>query len=214
MKLLVAVVLASLALLSFTQVVEQKFRAGGVIPDILSNPPAGTPPMTVVNVTFNSGVMVYFGSPIAPVNTQKGIRSARWNANRATLYTFVELDADVPSKTNASMRPLVHNLIVNVPAFSNLTSGNSVFDFLGCGPAQGSGYHRYIFLVYAQTMKIPSSSYKHRLSTCITGRPSFDLKGFIKTNKLSAYPVAGNYFLAQFDSSVPGLYKTFKNCTK
>jgi len=214
MKLILVLAVASLALLSCGQKVEQSFRSGKVIPDVLPNPPKGTRPMYVLNVTFKSGTSVSFGNKIAPTNTQRGIGSAKWAGSRGTLYTFVEIDADVPSRVNASWRPLVHNLIVNVPAFGSLTNGTSIFDFIGCGPSNGTGFHRYIFLVYAQTMKITNSGLKHRDSTCTTGRPNFDLKGFVSKNKIRPYPVAGNYFLAQWDASVPGLYKTFKNCTK
>lgn len=58
-------------------------------------------------------------------------------------------DPDAPSRKEPTRREFRHWLAVNI-AGSDLSSGETVFQFIGSGPPQGTGLHRYVFLLFKQ----------------------------------------------------------------
>lgn len=93
----------------------------------------------------------------------------------------------------------------NIPG-SNVTEGETLSAYIGSGPPENTGLHRYVFLVYKQTGKLTFD--ENRLTnTSVDGRASFKISKFAEKYNLGD-PVAGNFYLAQFDDYVPLLYKS------
>jgi phosphatidylethanolamine-binding protein (PEBP) family uncharacterized protein len=98
------------------------------------------------------------------------------------------------------VREVRHWLVVNIRD-SDVEAGETKWAYVGSGPPQGSGLHRYVFLVFKQK----------------EGKQDFDLPtvpntsrdGRLKTNtrelmaKYSLELVAGNFYEAQWDDYVP-----------
>lgn len=100
------------------------------------------------------------------------------------------------------MSELVHWLIANIPG-DDIIKGESLRDYIGCGPLPDSGLHRYLFVVYKQPGKLNFD--EQHIGHTIHGRLGFKLREFASKYNLGD-PIAGNTFLSQYDDSVPAFY--------
>lgn len=85
-----------------------------------------------------------------------------------------------------------------------MSSGEARVQYIGSGPPQGSGIHRYIFLVFKQVngkqeFDIPTTTNRSR-----EGRLKTDTRKLIADYNLKL--IAGNFYFAQFDDYVPILH--------
>lgn len=76
--------------------------------------------------------------------------------------------------------------------------------YVGSGPPKDSGLHRYVFLLFKQPKQIKFEE-KPVSNTEIGDRPSFSAQKFAE--KYGLHLQFGNFYQAQFDSSVPDLHK-------
>merc|ERR1711973_958518 len=79
----------------------------------------------------------------APTNTIK----VEWPTEEGALYTLCMTDPDAPSRAEPTFREWHHWLVVNIPG-NNISQGDVLSEYVGSGPPQGTGLHRYIFLAY------------------------------------------------------------------
>lgn len=92
----------------------------------------------------------------------------------------------------------------NIPG-GDLSKGEAIVEYVGSGPSQGTGLHRYVLLVYKQPEKLTIE--EARISkTERTGRPAFAIHNFATKYKLGD-PIAGNMYRAQYDDYVPTIQK-------
>ncbi|XP_063388484.1 phosphatidylethanolamine-binding protein homolog F40A3.3-like isoform X2 [Cydia fagiglandana] len=104
----------------------------------------------------------------------------------------------------AKFREWHHWLVGNVPG-NNVAAGETLSAYVGSGPPQGTGLHRYVFLVYQQPGKL--SFDEPRLpNTSGDNRGGFSIHKFATKYGLGA-PIAGNFYQAEWDDYVPILYK-------
>lgn len=61
----------------------------------------------------------------------------------------MKVDPDAPSRENPMYRVFRHWLVMNIPE-SNVESGDEIIEYIGSGSPNGTGLHRYIFLVFKQ----------------------------------------------------------------
>lgn len=74
-------------------------------------------------------------------------------------------------------------------AGTNIATGETLVQYLGANPPQGTGGHRYNFQVYKQNVK----NHLKRFTT----RTSFNTTRFVLENDLEG-PLAENFFVSQF----------------
>ena len=118
---------------------------------------------------------------------------------------FFQTDPDAPSRENPTSREFLHWLVVNVPG-SDVSAGENLAAYVGSGPPKGTGFHRYVQLVYKQPGKIDTSNIPHIPNNSRNGRPKFSIQKFADEHKLGA-PIAGNMYRAQYDDYVPNISK-------
>jgi len=128
----------------------------------------------------------------------------------------VMFDPDAPSRQDPKYGPWLHWLSVNVPG-SDLAQGDNLAQYVGAGPPQGTGLHRYVVLAYKQEHKGDPKELQsfHKAGD----RPKWELKKFCgkaeKHTQMGAlHLVAGNFFEAQWDDYVPTLYKNLERLGK
>lgn len=113
-------------------------------------------------------------------------------------------DPDAPNRNDPKFREIRHWLCVNIPGKS-LADGETKWAYVGSGPPQGSGLHRYIFIVFKQNKgKQDFSSFPIVPNTSREGRLSTSTRNLMEEYDLSA--IAGNYYVAQYDDYVPILH--------
>ncbi|KAM4709978.1 phosphatidylethanolamine-binding protein 1-like [Discoglossus pictus] len=120
------------------------------------------------------------------------------------LYAVAFTDPDVPSRKQCHLGQWDHYLAINVKG-NDLSTGCTLTAFVGCGPGRGTGLHRYTWLVYEQTGPLKCNE-PILGDTSAEHRGQFSVSAFRKKYNLGP-PVAGFCFQAEWDHSVPQVYK-------
>lgn len=95
-------------------------------------------------------------------------------------------------------------MVGNIPG-GDISKGETLSAYVGSGPPEGTGLHRYVFLIYKQSGKLTFDE-QRLTNTSGDNRGCFAIKKFADKYKLGD-PVAGNLYQAQWDDYVPILYK-------
>lgn len=97
-----------------------------------------------------------------------------------------------------------HWLVGNIPG-NDVAQGETLSAYVGSGPPEGTGLHRYVFLIYKQNGKLTFDE-PRLTNTSGDNRGGFSIAKFAEKYQLGN-PVAGNLYQAQWDDYVPLLYK-------
>ncbi|KAL1491657.1 hypothetical protein ABEB36_012221 [Hypothenemus hampei] len=180
------------------------FNSNEIVPDVISAPPSN-----ILTVRYlQSKKNVNLGNEIAPIDVRQAPKIT-YEAEPNTFYTLVFTDPDVPSRANPIRREFRHWLVVNIPG-SDVNKGQVLSEYIGSGPPEGTGLHRYIFLLYKQPSRLEFEE-PFVPNTEFGDRPNFSAQKFGEKYNLEL--VAGNFYQAQYDDSVPELHKQFKKPT-
>lgn len=169
------------------------------MPDIIDEAPAKS-----VEVKYKkSNKEAKLGNELTPKDVRE-TPEVTFEADHDAFYTLIMTDPDAPSRKNPIRREFHHWLVGNIPG-NSVNKGNVLSAYVGSGPPKNTGLHRYVFLVYKQQGKIdfdePILSKNDGKS-----RGNFSAKKFAEKYKLGN-PIAGNFYQAQYDDSVPALHK-------
>ncbi|XP_019880293.1 protein D2 isoform X1 [Aethina tumida] len=178
--------------------VAKNMEKHGVVPDVIDAAPSA-----VAEVTYPSGAKVDLGNELTPTAV-KDIPTIKWNAESDALYTVCMTDPDAPSRKEPTYREWHHWLVGNIPG-GDVSKGETLSAYIGSGPPQGTGLHRYVFLVYKQSGKINFDE-KRLPNNSGDGRGCFSIRKFAAKYNLGQ-PIAGNLYQAEWDDYVPILYK-------
>ncbi|ERL88969.1 protein D2 [Dendroctonus ponderosae] len=170
----------------------------GVVPDVIP-----VAPKEVAEVSYISGVKADQGNELTPTQV-KDQPKLKWSADPSAFYTVCMTDPDAPSRKKPTYREWHHWLVVNVPG-SDISKGEVLSGYVGSGPPEKTGLHRYVFLIYKQSGKLTFDEPRIP-DTSGDKRASFSIRKFAEKYKLGN-PVAGNFYQAQYDDYVPILYK-------
>ncbi|KAI6177269.1 hypothetical protein M3Y97_00888500 [Aphelenchoides bicaudatus] len=174
------------------------FEKHQVVPDVIP-----VAPQKLVKVTFDSGVEASLGNVLTPTQVQNKPKVS-WEAENGALYTLVKTDPDAPSRKEPKFREWHHWLISNIPG-NDLEKGDTLSAYVGAGPPEKTGLHRYVYLVYKQDGKIEDKEHG-KLGFSGEKRGGFKIQSFVQKHKLGT-PIAGNFYQAEWDDYVPELYK-------
>lgn len=166
----------------------------GIVPDVID-----VAPKAIVKIDYPCGVSVDNGKELTPTQV-KDQPAVSWSAEDGALYLLAMIDPDAPSRQNPIRREVLHCLIGNIPG-SDVGAGDTLFEYMGSGAPEGTGLHRYVWLLYKQPGRIDfqqeTVSKRSR-----RGRINFSIRKFAAEKNLGQ-PVAGNFFVAQWDEYVP-----------
>jgi len=176
----------------------QALATHGVVPDVIDAvPPA------VLQVTYANNLKVDLGNELKPRQV-KDKPTVTWDPEAGVFYTLCMTDPDAPSRQEPKFREWHHWLVGNIPG-NKVEDGEVLSDYIGSGPPQGTGLHRYVFLLYKQPNKINFTE-KRLPNNSGEGRNNFSIKKFATKYNLGS-PIAGNLYQAEWDDYVPILYK-------
>lgn len=174
----------------------------GIVPDVINIPPKAT-----LTVIYPNEKSVNLGNELTPSEV-KDAPLIKWEAEDSSYYTLAMVDPDAPSRADPRFREVNHWLVVNVQG-NDLNTGDVITGYLGSGPPKGTGLHRYVFLVYKQNQKIEFDE-PRTSSTSRAHRFNFSIKKFAEKYSLGQ-PIAGNFYVAQWDSYVDVRNKNITN---
>lgn len=162
-----------------------------VIPDVIDTLPSGS-----IQVKYGSSE-VSDGKVLTPTQVFEQPTEINWPTDSNTLYTLCMTDPDAPSRQNPKVREFLHWLVVNVPG-CDLVKGDTIAEFVGSGPPEGTGLHRYVFLAYQQPGPITCDEPKMPNNTP-ENRRKFSIKKFAA--KYGMNLVAANFYQAEYDET-------------
>uniref|UniRef100_A0A6B2E8E8 Putative conserved secreted protein n=1 Tax=Phlebotomus kandelakii TaxID=1109342 RepID=A0A6B2E8E8_9DIPT len=177
------------------------FRASQIVPNVI--PVAPRRQLEVIYQNFNRVSLGQELTPTSVRNSPAVVKCVLCGISLRDFYTIVMINPDAPNPSNPTEANFLHFLAVNVPGhrFSHaLHVGETVAEYVGAGPAQSSGYHRYIYLLYRQPDGRTLFNEPRIPTTNASLRRNFALDAFVARYRLEI--VAGNFFQAAYDASV------------
>ncbi|XP_044583154.1 protein D1-like [Cotesia glomerata] len=175
--------------------VKSAFRDSKIVPDIILNAPTEE-----IEVKYGDKE-VKFGNELKPTNTRE-IPEVHYKHEGGVLYTLVLTDPDIPVR--GYNREWQHWLVGNIPE-DKVAKGEVLTEYVGPAPPMKSGKHRYVFLLYKQNQGAITFD-ERRIGNRDKRRNRFSIRKFADKYNLEG-PIAGNYFIAQFDDAVPLIHK-------
>lgn len=152
-----------------------------------------------MEVNYPNGVKVNLGCELKPEQVKCQPEKINFKAESGAFYTIYMGDPDAPSKCDPKDREWQHFLVGNVPG-TDICKGDVLTEYIGALPPKGTDLHRYVYLAFKQCEKVCFKEKKINNKT-ISGRGKFSIRDFAKKYKLGE-PVAGTFFLAQWESYV------------
>ncbi|XP_045774570.1 protein D3-like [Maniola jurtina] len=180
--------------------VELAFLTNEIDPDVIP-----CPPNNKLTVIYPSGAEVELGNKLTPTEV-KDIPRVCWpeEVTPCNYYTLALVDPDAPSRKAPVFRNWEHWLVGNIPG-NDVNCGETIAEYVGAAPGLGSGFHRYVFLLYRQPTRLVFD--EPRLSNrSAANRTLFSITDFAKKYNLGN-PVAGNFLMAEYDKYVPIIQK-------
>ncbi|XP_037114098.1 phosphatidylethanolamine-binding protein 1 [Syngnathus acus] len=158
-----------------------------------------------LTVKYGSVEIDELGKVLTPTQVQNRPTTIEWEGcDLNKLYTLVLTDPDAPSREKPKFREWHHYLVVNMKG-NDLSSGVVLSDYVGSGPPEGTGLHRYVWLVYSQPGAL-SCTERVLTNRSGDGRGKFSVGAFRRKYGLDA-PVAATCYQAEWDDYVPKLYQ-------
>ncbi|XP_077482327.1 large ribosomal subunit protein mL38 [Stigmatopora argus] len=151
-----------------------------------------------------SGAHVHYGNPLTPTEAASA-PVVSFNADEGSLWTLLLTSPDEHLLDNEA--EYLHWLVGNIPAGA-VQSGEELCHYLPPFPARGTGFHRYIFILFQQDGPIDFQE-ESRPSPCHSlARRTFKTVDFYRKHQDSVTPAGLAFFQCQWD---PTVTSTFHN---
>jgi hypothetical protein len=158
-------------------------------------------PQSLAKVIYNGSIDVEFGMELTPTQV-KDKPNVTWNADPNSWYTVYMTDPDAGAyiKHGHKWRHEWHHwLVVNIPG-NDVAKGRTLSEYIGAAPPRRRGMHRYVFLVFKQPGNLVFN-HIHLPKNSPNGRDKLSIQHFVTRYGLGK-PIAGNYFISQYDDYV------------
>ncbi|KAI8066227.1 phosphatidylethanolamine-binding protein [Gilbertella persicaria] len=165
----------------------------GLIPDVIPN---DISPSTLLQIEFpKSSKDVALGNQLSPQDASEQPKVSFVAPESSDYYTLVMTDPDAPSAHDRKFGPWRHWVVVNISG-SNIENSltkaeNQHTPYVGPGPGENTGVHRYTFLLYKQ-LKGGNQTFKPMEHEQREYRRKFDIPAFVAENELELVSV--NFF--------------------
>lgn len=164
---------------------QKALNSNGVIPDVIPES-LNFKPTYELNVKFPSGKKVTLGKEL-PAAACLSAPNVTWNADPEAFYTLIMIDPDAPNREKPTLGEWRHWLVSNIPG-NDVDKGEELQLFEEPQPPQGSGLHRYVFLLYKQKGRKEMSVFEGK-------RSGFNAHQWAKRNGFTLEAV--NFFQCQ-----------------
>lgn len=127
--------------------VAQAFEASKIVPDVIPVAPTKN-----IELKYPSGAIASQGNELTPTQV-KDQPSVTFEAEADAFYTLVFTDPDNYDGPELVYREWHHWLVGNIPG-GDVSAGETLSGYIGSGPPQGTGIHRYVYILYKQPGKL------------------------------------------------------------
>ncbi|XP_064598797.1 large ribosomal subunit protein mL38-like [Liolophura sinensis] len=127
-----------------------------------------------------------------------------YTTDPASLWTLILTNPDGHLQDNSA--EVLHWFIGNIPG-CDVSKGETVCNYLAPFPPKGTGFHRYVFILFQQERKLDFSSEKRsENSTCLRER-TFQTLEFYRQHQEQLTPSGLAFFQAEWDESVTDVFR-------
>ncbi|PIK52785.1 hypothetical protein BSL78_10296 [Apostichopus japonicus] len=171
-----------------------------LIPQVLEDLPQGV--LRVEWTTDGTTLSANMGNELTPTQVCTPPDIITWDqADSENLFTLLMVDLDPTIQDQSNKYEVIHWLVFNIPG-NDVGKGTTHAEYIGPLPPKNTGFHRYVYFVFKQTGPVtPKDAYRpfsHERRLPFRTRELCNQYEFAK-------PVAGNYFIAQYDDNVDGM---------
>lgn len=152
---------------------------------------------------------IFYGNRIKPSDAREAPEvsfdatySFDGNKSNSSLWTLVLTNPDGHLTQQDS--EYCHWMVGNIPN-GDISKGEVIVPYLQPIPPKGTGYHRYVFILYQQEKKIDLNSYKVSEPFNLEKR-TFKNFDFYKTHQDSMTPAGLAFFQADWDNTLKDVY--------
>ncbi|KFP27595.1 hypothetical protein N325_08045, partial [Colius striatus] len=152
-------------------------------------------------------VPVYYGNIVTPSEASSP-PAVSYKAEKASLWTLLLTNPDGHLRDTDS--EYLHWLVTNIPG-NDIKSGKEICHYLPPFPAMGTGYHRFIFLLFKQDRPIDFSADVRPLPCHSLKLRTFSTFDFYRKHEDAMTPAGLAFFQSQWDSSVTWVFHQLLN---
>lgn len=176
-------------------------RRDGIIPDVIDEFPING----LLGISYGPDKELLGGNPLKVASTQKipEISVVIRDFPSDPTYTLVLTDPDAPRRGDPTWSEFAHYIVTDLkldsskpgePQILDVSKGTELIPYMGPGPPEKTGFHRYVFILFeGTTNKKPSDRPNWGF-----GKPGAGVRDWLEGQSLK--PVTLNYFVAQNDS--------------
>ncbi|NWU96569.1 RM38 protein, partial [Upupa epops] len=155
-------------------------------------------------------VPVYYGNIVTPTEASSP-PLVSYEADKDSLWTLLLTNPDGHLRETDS--EYLHWLVTNIPG-NNIQSGKEICHYLHPFPAMGTGYHRFIFLLFKQDRPIDFSEDVRPMPCHSLKMRTFSTFDFYRKHEDAMTPAGLAFFQCQWDSSVTWVFHQLLNMSE
>lgn len=162
-------------------------------------------PQVMLDIYFKRGdklVPVYRGNDVKPSEAQTP-PIVNYKAEPDTLWSLLLTNPDGHLTENGA--EYVHWFVGNIPG-GDVSKGEVIVDYLQPIPPRGTGFHRYIFILYKQDEKLDYSSLKKDAPCLALNERTFHTYDFYKARQDKITPAGLAFFQTDWDYTLTNFY--------
>ncbi|KAF1484818.1 39S ribosomal protein L38, mitochondrial, partial [Eudyptula minor novaehollandiae] len=152
-------------------------------------------------------VPVYYGNVVTPSEASSP-PAVSYKADKGSLWTLLLTNPDGHLRVADS--EYLHWLVTNIPG-NDIKSGKEICHYLPPFPAMGTGYHRFIFLLFKQDCPIDFSEDVRPMPCHSLKMRTFSTFDFYRKHEDAMTPAGLAFFQCQWDSSVTWVFHQLLN---
>ncbi|NXI40054.1 RM38 protein, partial [Galbula dea] len=152
-------------------------------------------------------VPVYYGNIVTPSEASSP-PEVSYEAEKGSLWTLLLTNPDGHLRDTDS--EYLHWLVANIPG-NDIKSGKEICHYLPPFPAMGTGYHRFIFLLFKQDCPIDFSEDVRPVPCHSLKMRTFSTFDFYRKHEDAMTPAGLAFFQCQWDSSVTRVFHQLLN---
>ncbi|XP_078337485.1 large ribosomal subunit protein mL38-like isoform X2 [Crassostrea virginica] len=145
---------------------------------------------------------VYHGNLIEPSQTAR-VPSVQYEADSQSLWTLLMTAPDSHLQDNNA--EYLHWLVGNIPG-NDINKGELLCDYLQVFPVKGTGFHRYVFILFKQERKIDFKEDRLAPDSVSLRERTFSTFDFYKKHQDHMTPAGFCLFQSEHDESVRDVF--------
>ncbi|NXR11134.1 RM38 protein, partial [Semnornis frantzii] len=152
-------------------------------------------------------VPVYYGNMVTPSEASSA-PAVSYEADKGSFWTLLLTNLDGHLRDTDS--EYLHWLVTNIPG-NDIKLGQEICHYLPPFPARGTGYHRFVFLLFKQDHSIDFSEDARPMPCHSLKMRTFSTFDFYRKHEDAMTPAGLAFFQCQWDNSVTWVFHQLLN---